>query len=157
MRHDPPLKRASRRVKVNSTRSSRGFATSIKKRPRTVSSWKDCIPTQITQITFIMALLVDKLRPRSLDSLSYHTELSERLRSLVRTDTARGEYIDYTVLWLTGIWWWILGTKRRFPSPSSIWTVWCRQEDQDYRDTQGTVWPWCWEDQDRRPSLPNVE
>lgn len=31
-----------------------------------------------------MALLVDKLRPRTLDSLSYHPELSERLRSLVR-------------------------------------------------------------------------
>jgi hypothetical protein len=30
-----------------------------------------------------MALLVDKHRPRSLDALSYHPELSERLRSLV--------------------------------------------------------------------------
>ena len=29
-----------------------------------------------------MALLVDKYRPRTLDSLSYHPELSERLRSL---------------------------------------------------------------------------
>lgn len=32
-----------------------------------------------------MALLVDKLRPRSLDALSYHPELSDRLKSLVRT------------------------------------------------------------------------
>jgi hypothetical protein len=30
-----------------------------------------------------MALLVDKHRPRSLDSLTYHHDLSERLRSLV--------------------------------------------------------------------------
>jgi hypothetical protein len=30
-----------------------------------------------------MALLVDKLRPRTLDALSYHPELSDRLRSLV--------------------------------------------------------------------------
>jgi hypothetical protein len=30
-----------------------------------------------------MALLVDKHRPRSLDQLSYHPDLSERLRSLV--------------------------------------------------------------------------
>jgi len=31
-----------------------------------------------------MALLVDKHRPRSLDALTYHKDLSERLRSLVR-------------------------------------------------------------------------
>jgi hypothetical protein len=31
-----------------------------------------------------MALLVDKLRPRSLDTLTYHPELSNRLSSLVR-------------------------------------------------------------------------
>jgi hypothetical protein len=30
-----------------------------------------------------MALLVDKLRPRSLESLTYHKDLSERLASLV--------------------------------------------------------------------------
>ncbi|KAL4893077.1 cytochrome c oxidase assembly protein CtaG/Cox11-domain-containing protein [Aspergillus ambiguus] len=32
-----------------------------------------------------MALLVDKLRPRTLDALSYHHELSERLRSLAQS------------------------------------------------------------------------
>ncbi|KAJ6155345.1 hypothetical protein N7470_005911 [Penicillium chermesinum] len=32
-----------------------------------------------------MALLVDKLRPRSLESLSYHPELSDRLRSLAQS------------------------------------------------------------------------
>ena len=33
-------------------------------------------------IAAIMALLVDKHRPRTLETLSYHPELSERLRSL---------------------------------------------------------------------------
>ena len=33
-------------------------------------------------ITVIMALLVDKHRPRTLETLSYHPELTERLRSL---------------------------------------------------------------------------
>ena len=32
-----------------------------------------------------MALIVDKHRPRSLDSLTYHHELSSRLQSLVRS------------------------------------------------------------------------
>lgn len=32
-----------------------------------------------------MALLVDKHRPRNLEALSYHPELSDRLRALVRT------------------------------------------------------------------------
>ncbi|EAA34305.1 putative replication factor C 38K chain [Neurospora crassa] len=32
-----------------------------------------------------MALIVDKHRPRSLDALTYHTELSERLRSLAQS------------------------------------------------------------------------
>lgn len=36
-----------------------------------------------------MALLVDKLRPRNLDALSYHPELSDRLRSLVRNPEPR--------------------------------------------------------------------
>ena len=31
----------------------------------------------------IMALIVDKHRPKSLDTLTYHPELSDRLRSLV--------------------------------------------------------------------------
>lgn len=33
-----------------------------------------------------MALIVDKHRPRSLDALTYHPELSERLQSLVREE-----------------------------------------------------------------------
>jgi hypothetical protein len=40
-----------------------------------------------------MALLVDKHRPRSLEALSYHPELSDRLRALVRNpSTASIEY-----------------------------------------------------------------
>lgn len=35
--------------------------------------------------TSTMALLVDKLRPRSLDALTYHTDLSNRLASLVKS------------------------------------------------------------------------
>lgn len=38
----------------------------------------------LDQTASIMALIVDKHRPRSLDALTYHDELSERLRSLVR-------------------------------------------------------------------------
>jgi len=40
-----------------------------------------------------MALLVDKHRPRNLDALSYHPELSERLRALVRAAPAPGRLI----------------------------------------------------------------
>jgi replication factor C subunit 3/5 len=43
-----------------------------------------------------MALLVDKLRPRTLDALSYHPELSDRLRSLVRSPTLRNMNIILT-------------------------------------------------------------
>lgn len=35
-----------------------------------------------------MALIVDKHRPRSLEALTYHHELSDRLRSLVRIHDA---------------------------------------------------------------------
>jgi hypothetical protein len=42
------------------------------------------IPPQQIQI---MALLVDKHRPRNLEALSYHPELSDRLRALVRKPT----------------------------------------------------------------------
>lgn len=36
-----------------------------------------------------MALLVDKLRPKTLDALTYHPELSDRLRSLVSRPSTR--------------------------------------------------------------------
>lgn len=35
-----------------------------------------------------MALLVDKHRPRNLEALSYHPDLSDRLRALVWTPVA---------------------------------------------------------------------
>jgi len=38
-----------------------------------------------------MALLVDKYRPRSLETLTYHEDLSERLRSLVSPQVSRLE------------------------------------------------------------------
>ncbi|KZF20004.1 hypothetical protein L228DRAFT_233427 [Xylona heveae TC161] len=40
---------------------------------------------QLRQHTYTMALLVDKHRPRSLEALSYHTELSARLKSLAQS------------------------------------------------------------------------
>jgi hypothetical protein len=45
---------------------------------------KPSLNTSIQNFELKMALLVDKLRPRTLDALSYHPELSDRLRSLVR-------------------------------------------------------------------------
>jgi hypothetical protein len=41
-----------------------------------------------TTNTSTMALLVDKHRPRSLDALSYHPELSDRLKALVGSPEA---------------------------------------------------------------------
>ncbi|PLN84867.1 cytochrome c oxidase assembly protein CtaG/Cox11-domain-containing protein [Aspergillus taichungensis] len=40
---------------------------------------------QLFRLGVKMALLVDKLRPRSLDALSYHPELSDRLKSLAQS------------------------------------------------------------------------
>ncbi|KAE8352680.1 cytochrome c oxidase assembly protein CtaG/Cox11-domain-containing protein [Aspergillus coremiiformis] len=45
----------------------------------------DTITLSYTFFTLKMALLVDKLRPRSLDGLSYHHELSARLKSLAQS------------------------------------------------------------------------
>lgn len=41
-------------------------------------------------IIITMALLVDKHRPRSLDTLTYHHDLSDRLRSLVSRQSPFG-------------------------------------------------------------------
>lgn len=41
-----------------------------------------------------MALLVDKHRPRSLETLSYHNELSDRLRALVLLSQVPGNAHD---------------------------------------------------------------
>jgi len=45
-----------------------------------------------------MALLVDKHRPRSLDTLTYHHDLSDRLRSLVHTPSAQTQSQADTIL-----------------------------------------------------------
>lgn len=54
-------------------------------RRRDASKLHDIIEIlQIHHTTHLsMALLVDKHRPRNLEALNYHSELSERLRSLV--------------------------------------------------------------------------
>jgi hypothetical protein len=65
-----------------------------------------------------MALLVDKHRPRSLDQLSYHKDLSERLRSLVRLLPSPKP----TKLTITG-------TIRRLPSSLGLWTFRRRKKD----------------------------
>lgn len=41
-----------------------------------------------------MALLVDKHRPRNLEALNYHPELSERLRALVSVSTGSCTHVD---------------------------------------------------------------
>ena len=48
-----------------------------------LSPSKDPPSTCLKHTELTMALLVDKLRPRTLDALSYHPDLSDRLRSLV--------------------------------------------------------------------------
>jgi hypothetical protein len=47
-------------------------------------------PRKYNSPHFPMALLVDKHRPRSLETLSYHPELSDRLRSLVSFPRSSG-------------------------------------------------------------------
>ena len=41
-----------------------------------------------------MALLVDKHRPRNLEALDYHPELSDRLRALVSVSTGSCTHVD---------------------------------------------------------------
>jgi hypothetical protein len=72
-----------------------------------------------------MALLVDKHRPRSLESLTYHEDLSQRLKALVRLNDA----IILKCLKLNP------GPKRGLPSPSNLWTFRSRQKDSHRRDT----------------------
>lgn len=91
-----------------------------------------------------MALLVDKHRPKSLDQLTYHTNLSERLRSLVCYCSPS------TIKMLT-----LPGPKRRLPSPPSVRPLRSREENTDCCNTQGTLRTGCRENQDRRESLPD--
>ncbi len=92
-----------------------------------------------------MALLVDKYRPRSLETLTYHEDLSERLRSLVSPQVSRLE-----LYWMRSS-----GAKRRLPSPSRLWPL-RRREENPYRcNSQGTVRAGRWENQDRFSSFPD--
>ncbi|KAH7075896.1 P-loop containing nucleoside triphosphate hydrolase protein [Paraphoma chrysanthemicola] len=46
---------------------------------------RELIAAQLPTFSLTMALLVDKHRPRNLEALSYHPELSERLRALAQS------------------------------------------------------------------------
>lgn len=85
-----------------------------------------------------MALLVDKHRPRSLDALSYHPELSERLRALVRLHRCTQK--PASVASLTII---ITGRERRLPTFAYLWPFWCGKEDENLGDVEGALWSWC--------------
>ena len=85
-----------------------------------------------------MALLVDKHRPRSLDALSYHPELSDRLKALVSLPEAHRDPIRAALICLE-----LLGSERRLPTLTHLWTFWCGQEDENLGDAQGTLWTWC--------------
>ena len=51
----------------------------------------------------------------------------------------------------------MIGTKRRLPSPSSLWTIRSRQKDEDRSHLEGTLRTRCREDQNRRPSFPDQQ
>jgi hypothetical protein len=86
-----------------------------------------------------MALLVDKHRPRSLDALSYHPELSDRLRALVRS--LRTQFEPKRVATLTSLE--LLGSEWRLPTFTHLWTFWRGQEDENLGDTKSALWTWC--------------
>lgn len=92
-----------------------------------------------------MALLVDKQRPRSLDKLSYHDDLSQRLKALVITTPP----IQSTPLTSCK------GTKRRLSTSPRLRTLRRRQEDENRCYPQRALWPWCRKDQNRLSRLPN--
>ena len=100
-----------------------------------------------------MALLVDKLRPRSLDALSYHHDLSARLKSLVSKTRQSRIFTRKIFSHNTSA----SGSKRRLPSPPRLRTVRRGQENPRNRNTKGIVRPRSREDQDRRSSLPDDE
>ena len=90
-----------------------------------------------------MALLVDKHRPRSLDALSYHPELSDRLKALVKPSKLPQKLTS--VASLTSF---LVGRERRLPSFTHLWSFRCGQEDEDLGDIESTLWPRCGKDQD---------
>jgi hypothetical protein len=86
-----------------------------------------------------MALLVDKHRPRSLNALSYHPELSDRLQALVSSPEANRDFGVVMLICMI----WFLGSERRLPTSTHLWTFWRGQEDEDLGDAEGAVWTWC--------------
>lgn len=85
-----------------------------------------------------MALLVDKHRPRSLDTLSYHDDLSERLRSLVCYPKCL--YIVSANLNISG-------PKRGLSSSLGIRSVRRWEEDENSGHSQRALRPGSREDQ----------
>lgn len=67
-----------------------------------------------------MALLVDKHRPRSLDALSYHPELSERLKALVKLSGCTQKPAKVASLTII-----IAGREWRLPTPTHLWPFRC--------------------------------
>lgn len=83
-----------------------------------------------------MALLVDKYRPRSLETLTYHEDLSERLRSLVSSKGCNLSYAEMRSI----------GAERRLPSPSRLRPLWRREKDPHRGNTEGIVRAGCRKD-----------
>lgn len=37
----------------------------------------------------------------------------------------------------------LLGSERRLPTSTYLWTFWRGQEDEDFGDAEGAFWTWC--------------
>jgi hypothetical protein len=98
-----------------------------------------------------MALLVDRLRPRSLDSLTYHPELSARLKSLVPSSPPL-VYLKRTKLLIDD---WDTGTKWRLSPSPRLRPLRRRQKNPHNRNPQRTVRPRSRKNQNRRSRLPD--
>lgn len=115
-----------------------------------------------------MALIVDKHRPRSLDQLTYHDDLSDRLRSLVgRLDsffllyTVHTQFIfilfnihySYTINTNSST---RIGTIRRLPPSPPLRTIRRRQKNPHRMHPQRTLRPLSRENKNRFPCLPTL-
>lgn len=87
-----------------------------------------------TTYSAAMSLWVDKYRPRQLDDLHYHTDLSARLKSLVSPDTRktclvkgkRSRTICACDICLT----YLSGSIRRLPTYPILWSIRSRKESE---------------------------
>ena len=85
-------------------------------------------------------------RPKSLDELSYHEELTTRLRSLVSILSLFHGHVPGRVfgcMQLTEGYAYRIGKLGRFPSFTCVWAVGSRQEDQDKLRSTGIIWKGC--------------